>query len=173
MLTVLCYQVKSFIFDVMQWRIFHGRGTPTPDSPTFRKICMSKWKNWFPWGGYMSATPPWIRQCCVTDDLANFKIQMLCCRVWASSLWHGITKLNTQCHSRKYPFTSTLIVQRVLSWQEDLASVIQFVSVNKILSRIEKIQNSNWLILTKTPKDQQRVGYFVGSIQKLEKCCLD
>ena len=36
-------------------------GAPTPDAPTFRKICMSKRKNWVPGGA--PGAPPWIHQC--------------------------------------------------------------------------------------------------------------
>ena len=33
------------------------KGTPTPDMATFRKICMSKRKNWDPWGACAGCAP--------------------------------------------------------------------------------------------------------------------
>ena len=33
------------------WRRPHGGGALTPEAVTFRKFCMSKWKNLDPWGG--------------------------------------------------------------------------------------------------------------------------
>ena len=38
------------------------RGAWTPEVAVFHKICMSKWKNWVPWGGRTPGTPPRIRQ---------------------------------------------------------------------------------------------------------------
>ena len=38
-------------------------GVPTPNAAMFHKICMSKRKNWDPYGGRAPGAPPWIRHC--------------------------------------------------------------------------------------------------------------
>ena len=58
----------------------HWGGAQATDVTTFRKICMSKWKNWNPYGG-----APWIRQCIVMK-YCKFYLE------WSVGLWDASPK---------------------------------------------------------------------------------